>query len=48
MVGSNVGLAMALHGWMGLLSERIYRGILVAASALLAVYALILVSRRNA
>jgi hypothetical protein len=29
---------MALHGWMGLLSERIYRGVLVAASALLAVH----------
>jgi hypothetical protein len=38
IVGSNVGLALALHGWMNLLSERIYRGILLTASALLAVY----------
>jgi hypothetical protein len=38
---------MALHRWMGVLSERIYRGVLLAASALLAVYGFILVSRRN-
>jgi threonine/homoserine/homoserine lactone efflux protein len=48
IVGSNVGLALALHRWMRLLSDRIYRGVLVAASGLLAVYGLILVSRRNA
>jgi threonine/homoserine/homoserine lactone efflux protein len=48
IVGSNVGLALALHRWMGLLSERIYRGILLAASALLAIYGFILVARRNA
>jgi threonine/homoserine/homoserine lactone efflux protein len=47
IVGSNVGLALALHRWMGLLSERIYRGILLAASALLAVYGCILVTRRS-
>jgi len=47
IVGSNIGLALALHRWMGLLSQRIYRGILLVASALLAVYGLILVSRRN-
>jgi threonine/homoserine/homoserine lactone efflux protein len=48
IVGSNVGLALALNHWMRVLSDRIYRGILLAASALLAVYGLILVSRRNA
>ena len=48
IVGSNVGLALALHRWMGKLSERIYRGILLAASALLAVYGVLLVTRRNA
>jgi hypothetical protein len=48
IVGSNVGLALALHRWMGFLSERIYRGILLAASALLAAYGFILVARRNA
>jgi threonine/homoserine/homoserine lactone efflux protein len=48
IVGSNVGLAVALHRWMGLLSQRIYRGILFGASALLAVYGVILVSRRSA
>jgi threonine/homoserine/homoserine lactone efflux protein len=47
IVGSNIGLALALHRWMGLLSQRIYRAILLVASALLAVYGLILVSRRN-
>jgi threonine/homoserine/homoserine lactone efflux protein len=47
IVGSNVGLALALHRWMGLLSERVYRGILLAASAVLAVYGFILVSRRS-
>jgi threonine/homoserine/homoserine lactone efflux protein len=48
IVGSNVGLALALHRWMGRLSQRMYRAILLAASALLAIYGVILVSRRNA
>jgi threonine/homoserine/homoserine lactone efflux protein len=48
IVGSNVGLALALHRWMGLLSERIYHAILLAASALLAVYGFVLVGRRSA
>lgn len=48
IIGSNIGLALALHRWMGLLSDRIYRGILLAASALLAVYGIVLVGRRNA
>jgi hypothetical protein len=32
IVGSNVGLALALHRWMGLPSERLYRGVLLEAS----------------
>jgi hypothetical protein len=48
IVGSNVGLALVLNRWMRLLADRIYRGILLAASALLVVYGLILVGRRNA
>jgi threonine/homoserine/homoserine lactone efflux protein len=48
IVGSNVGLALALNRWMRLLSDRIYRGILLTASALLAVYGVILGGRRNA
>ncbi len=47
IVGSNVGLALALHRWMGLLSQRIYRGIPLAASALLALYGFILIGRRT-
>jgi threonine/homoserine/homoserine lactone efflux protein len=46
IVGSNVGLALALHRWMRLLSDRIYRGLLLAASAILATYGLILIGRR--
>jgi threonine/homoserine/homoserine lactone efflux protein len=45
LVGSNVGLALVLHRWMGLLSERVYRGLLVAASFILAAYALLLLGR---
>ncbi|MBV9174737.1 MAG: hypothetical protein JOZ81_32140 [Chloroflexi bacterium] len=47
IVGSNVGLALALHRWIGLLSQRIYRGILLGASALLAVYGFVLIGRPN-
>jgi len=42
IVGSNVGLALLLHRWVRLLSERIYRGVLLVASLILAVYALLL------
>jgi threonine/homoserine/homoserine lactone efflux protein len=45
IVGSNVGLALALHRWMGLLSDRAYRGLLLLGSALLAVYGLLLLGR---
>jgi threonine/homoserine/homoserine lactone efflux protein len=48
IVGSNISLAMALHRWMGLLSRRVYRGVLFAASAILAAYGLVLIGRREA
>ena len=38
VVGSNVGLALVLHRWMGLLSDRVYRGVLGVSSLILAVY----------
>jgi threonine/homoserine/homoserine lactone efflux protein len=45
IVGSNVVLALALHRWIGLFSERIYRGLLLFASAVLAAYGLGMVGR---
>lgn len=45
VVGSNVGLALVLHRWMGRVSRRVYRGLLFAASLILAVYGLLLASR---
>jgi len=45
IVGSNVGLAMVLHRWLGRLSERVYRGLLLASSLLLALYGLGLLGR---
>jgi threonine/homoserine/homoserine lactone efflux protein len=45
IVGSNVGLAVALHRWMSLLSDRAYRGLLLLGSALLAVFGLLLLGR---
>jgi threonine/homoserine/homoserine lactone efflux protein len=45
VVGSNVGLALALHRWMWLLSERVYRGILFGASLILAAYGVLLLGR---
>jgi threonine/homoserine/homoserine lactone efflux protein len=47
IVGSNVGLALALHRWMTLFSRRVYRGILFAASLILAAYGLLLLGRRT-
>jgi threonine/homoserine/homoserine lactone efflux protein len=38
IVGSNVVLALALHRWVTLFSERVYRGLLLFASIVLAVY----------
>jgi hypothetical protein len=45
LVGSNVGLALALHRWMGLLSQRVYRGVLVVAGVIPALYGLVLLGR---
>lgn len=47
IVGSNVGLAVALHRWMGLLSQRVYRGVLLLASLILALYGLLLLNRAS-
>jgi threonine/homoserine/homoserine lactone efflux protein len=45
IVGSNVGLALALHRWIGLLSLRVYRGVLLLASVILAAYGIVLLGR---
>jgi threonine/homoserine/homoserine lactone efflux protein len=45
IVGSNVALALALHRWVGLFSERVYRGVLLVGSAILGVYGLDLLGR---
>jgi threonine/homoserine/homoserine lactone efflux protein len=45
IVGSNVALALALHRWVGLLSERLYRGLLLFGSAILGAYGLALLRR---
>jgi len=45
IVFSNIGLALALHRWVGLLSERVYRGLLLLASVILAAYGLVLLGR---
>ena len=45
IVGSNVALALALHRWVGPVSERVQAGLPVAAGARLAVYAVALVGR---
>lgn len=38
IVGSNVGLALALQRWIGLLSDRVYRAILGASCLILTAY----------
>ena len=45
IVGSNVALALALHRWVGLFSERVYRGLLLFGSAVLGAYGLGLLGR---
>lgn len=45
IVGSNIGLALALHRWIGLLSQRVYRGVLLLTSVILAVYGVLLLGR---
>jgi threonine/homoserine/homoserine lactone efflux protein len=44
VVGSNVGLALVLQRWIGLLSDRVYRGLLLASSLILAAYGAVLVA----
>jgi threonine/homoserine/homoserine lactone efflux protein len=48
IVGSNVGLALALHRWMRLLSQRVYRAMLLLASLILAGFGFALLGRRAA
>jgi threonine/homoserine/homoserine lactone efflux protein len=45
IVGSNVVLALALHRWVALFSERLYRGLLLFASVVLAAYGLGMLER---
>jgi threonine/homoserine/homoserine lactone efflux protein len=45
VVGSNVGLALILHRWIGLLSDRVYRGLLLFSGLILAVYGVVLLGR---
>ena len=45
IVGSNVVLALALHRWIGLFSERVYRRVLLVSSAVLGAYGLGLLGR---
>lgn len=40
IVGSNVALALAVHHWLSLFSERVYRGILLVGSVALSAYGL--------
>lgn len=45
IVGSNVALALALHRWVGLFAERVYRSVLLIGSAILGAYGLGLLGR---
>jgi threonine/homoserine/homoserine lactone efflux protein len=45
IVGSNVVLALALHRWVGQVSDRVYRGLLLVSGALLLVYGAALATR---
>ncbi len=45
IVGSNVVLALALHRWVYLFSERAYRGLLLFAGGVLAAYGLGMIGR---
>jgi threonine/homoserine/homoserine lactone efflux protein len=45
IVGSNVMLALALHRWVGRLSQRVYRALLLVTGGLLMVYGLLLSGR---
>jgi len=45
IIGSNVGLALVVHRWIGAVSDRVYRGVLLVSSLVLAVYGLVLIDR---
>ena len=45
IVGSNVGLALAISRWLGRASQRVYRGVLLISSVILAAYGLVLIGR---
>jgi hypothetical protein len=45
IIGSNVGLALAVHRWIGAVSDRVYRGVLLVSSLVLAMYGLLLIGR---
>jgi threonine/homoserine/homoserine lactone efflux protein len=45
IVGSNVGLALAIHRWIGRASQRVYQGVLLVSSVILAGYGLVLIGR---
>jgi threonine/homoserine/homoserine lactone efflux protein len=45
IVGSNVGLALAIHRWIGRASQRVYRGVLLVSSIILGGYGLVLIGR---
>ena len=45
IVGSNVGVAAVLHRWIGLVSDRLYRALLLASSVILAAYGLVLLGQ---
>jgi hypothetical protein len=45
IVGSNVGLALVVYRSIGLLSDRVYRGLLLFSCLILAVYGLVLIGR---
>ena len=45
IVGSNIGLALALHRWMLLLSDRMYRALLLISSVILGGYGVALLGR---
>jgi threonine/homoserine/homoserine lactone efflux protein len=45
IVGSNVVLALALHRWVGRLSQRVYRALLLITGGLLLVYGVLLAGK---
>ncbi|MCC6177520.1 MAG: LysE family transporter [Chloroflexi bacterium] len=45
IIGSNVVLALAVYRWMGLFSERVYRGVLLVGAVILGAYGVGLLGR---